>query len=95
MTNAATGPCPASDITCFSEFLPTASYANALHFRLTARDGVGGVSHADTTLTLARAAGPFRLTSQPPASVDAGTRIRSPGMSRARARPRSVPRTCG
>ena len=38
-TNAATGQCPASNVTCFSEFLPTSGYADALHFRLTARDG--------------------------------------------------------
>jgi hypothetical protein len=81
-TNAVTN-CPAGNVTCFSEFLPTSGYANTLHFRLTARDGGGGVSHADTTLTLAKSAGPFRLTSQPAASVDAG------------ARPRSAPPTCG
>ncbi len=54
---------------CFSEYLPTASYrgdgTGAMHFRVTARDGVagmGGIAHADTTLTLAPAAGPFRIT---------------------------------
>ena len=74
-TNAVTN-CPASNVTCFSEFLPTSAYADALHFRLTARDGAGGVSHADTTLTLAKSAGPFRITSQASAfSVDAGTRV--------------------
>ena len=75
-TNAATGACPAPTpdppepqpiVDCYSEFLPTAAYANALHMRLTVRDthaGAGGVTHDDTTLTLAKAAGPFRVTSQ-------------------------------
>ncbi|TWI70222.1 reprolysin-like metallo-peptidase family M12B [Pseudoduganella lurida] len=78
-TNALTGACPtpaatptATDIECFAEFLPTAAYlgrvgANAnppsLNFRLTARDGQGGVSSADTQLVLAPAAGPFLVTS--------------------------------
>lgn len=79
-TNAATGACPAAvgdpvpaaTIDCYSEFLPTSDYADALHFRLTARDGHaggGGVAHADTTLTLAKAAGPFRVTSQATATT--------------------------
>jgi hypothetical protein len=67
-TNAATSRCPAGDVACFSEFLPTAAYTPAaLHFRLTARDGAspaGGVAFADTTVTLAKTAGPFRVTSQ-------------------------------
>jgi hypothetical protein len=78
-TNAATGACPAlmmAAIDCYSEFLPTAAYAPALHFRLTARDGhagAGGVAHDDTVLTLAKAAGPFRVTSQASAAtVEAG-----------------------
>ena len=80
-TNAATGACPAGPLTaaaidCYSEFLPTSTYAPALHFRLTARDGhagAGGVAHDDTTLTLAKAAGPFRVTSQASAAtVEAG-----------------------
>jgi hypothetical protein len=75
-TNA-TGSCPAGNVDCFSELLPTPTYANAtsaLDFRLTARDGRGGVAHADTTLTLAPAAGPFRVTSQPSGtSIGAGT----------------------
>lgn len=61
----------ASDISpavrdCYSEFLPTSAYQPAaLHFRLTARDRRatgGGVGHDDTTLTLAKTAGPFRVT---------------------------------
>ena len=47
---------------CFAEFLPTRDYVGfagtnasplSLHFRLTARDGRGGVNSADTTLLLA------------------------------------------
>jgi hypothetical protein len=85
-TNAATGSCPAAGTTvppavvdCYSEFLPTSVYAHALHFRLTARDdnpAGGGVGHADTTLTLAQTAGPFRVTSQAtPASVRGGDQL--------------------
>ncbi len=70
-TNAATGTCPAGDIECFSEFLPTTAYVgfagvNAdparLNFRLTARDNRGGVGSADTVLFLASGAGPFLVT---------------------------------
>jgi hypothetical protein len=80
-TNAATGSCPAAPLTpakvdCYSEFLPTSAYTSAMHFRLTARDGnalAGGVGHGDTTVTVAPAAGPFRVTSQASAStVNAG-----------------------
>ncbi len=78
-TNAETGTCPtasatptAAQIDCFSEYLPTAAYVGAagvnaspasLNFKLTARDGRGGVNSATTTLTLAPAAGPFLVTS--------------------------------
>lgn len=74
-TNAETGTCPAGNLECFSEFLPTSAYAGfagvnasplSLHFRLTARDGhpgAGGVSSADTMLLLATNAGPFLVTS--------------------------------
>jgi hypothetical protein len=78
-TNAETGVCPtasstptAAQIECFSEYLPTAAYVGfagvnaspaSLHFKLTARDGRGGVNSATTTLTLAPAAGPFLVTS--------------------------------
>lgn len=87
-TNAATGSCPAAPssppvptatVACYAEFLPTADYAGPLHFRLTARDANpagGGVAHADTTLTLATAAGPFRVTSQATTtSVQAGSAL--------------------
>jgi hypothetical protein len=56
---------------CFSEFLPTADYVGftgvnasplSLHMRLTARDGRGGTSSADTTLLLATNTGPFLVT---------------------------------
>jgi hypothetical protein len=79
-TNAATGACPTAGpnpvaipiIDCFSEFLPTADWVGVLGnrqmtFRLTARDahvGGGGVGHAETKLTVANMAGPFRVTSQ-------------------------------
>jgi len=78
-TNAETGACPTASATptgaqidCFSEFLPTAAYVGfagvnaapaSLHFKLTARDGRGGVNSATTTLTLAQAAGPFLVSS--------------------------------
>lgn len=79
-TNAETGACPllnataptASEIDCFSEFLPTAAYVGtasvnanpaSLNFRLTARDGRGGVNSANTQLILAPSAGPFLVTS--------------------------------
>lgn len=77
-TNAETGACPAAaspptvdNIACFSEFLPTASYTGyskvnarpaTLNFRLTARDGHGGVGSAATALVLATGAGPFLVT---------------------------------
>lgn len=77
-TNAETGACPtaaatptAADMECFSEYLPTASYTGvggnaspaSLNFRLTARDGRGGVNSASTRLVLAANAGPFLVTS--------------------------------
>ncbi|MDQ1812437.1 M12 family metallo-peptidase [Massilia sp. CCM 9210] len=78
-TNAVTGACAAAatppsvaDIDCYSEFLPTADYVGlagtnaspaSLNFRLTARDGKGGVSSASTSLVLAANTGPFLVTS--------------------------------
>ena len=78
-TNALTGACPtaqatptAADIECFSEYLPTAAYMGfagvnaapaSLNFKLTARDGRGGINSATTQLVLAQAAGPFLVTS--------------------------------
>ena len=75
VTNAEAGTCAAftgnAQVDCFSEFLPTASYTgftgvNAsparLNFRLTARDGRGGVNSANTVLTLAPGTGPFLVT---------------------------------
>ena len=80
-----TGPIapPVSQATteCFAEFLPAAAYVgfagtNAspprLDFRLTARDGRGGVNSADTTLTLAPGAGPFLVTAPNTAVTWAG-----------------------
>ena len=76
-TNAAAGTCPAANVECFSEFLPTAAYASAMHFRLTARDleaGGAGVASDDVTLNLADAAGPFRVTSHAaPATLESGS----------------------
>jgi hypothetical protein len=87
-TNAETGACPTAaatpttaDIECYSEFLPTAAYVGragtnaapaTLNFRLTARDGRGGVSSADTALVLAPAAGPFLVTAPNSAATLAG-----------------------
>jgi len=83
-TNAETGTCPAGDVECFSEFLPTSAYVGvatvnanppSLHFRLTARDGRpdgGGVNTAMTTLILAPSAGPFLVTSPSAAAAYAG-----------------------
>jgi hypothetical protein len=78
-TNAETGACPTASATptgdqidCFSEYLPTAAYVGtagvnaapaSLHFRLTARDGRGGINSATSTLVLAPGAGPFLVTS--------------------------------
>lgn len=88
-TNAVTGACPtastpltAAQIDCFSEFLPTAAYVGlagtnaapaSLNFKLTARDGRGGVNSATTTLVLAPEAGPFLVTSpNTAATINAG-----------------------
>jgi hypothetical protein len=88
-TNAESGACPtasptptADQIECFSEFLPTAAYVGfagvnaspaSLNFKLTARDGRGGVNSAITTLVLAPAAGPFLVTAPNTAvTLDAG-----------------------
>ncbi len=86
-TNAETGLCPTTGtpLDCFSEFLPTSDYVgfagvNAsparLNFRLTARDGRGGVNSASTVLTLAPGTGPFLVT-YPNAgeSLDAGSPV--------------------
>lgn len=89
-TNAATGTCPtaaatptAADMDCFSEYLPTATYVGtagvnaapaSLNFRLTARDGHGGIGSAPLQLLLAPAAGPFLVTAPNTAvTLDAGS----------------------
>jgi hypothetical protein len=66
---AALSVVPPTVTDCYSEFLPTPQWVGVngdgvLHFRVTARDnhpGGGAISHADTALTLAQAAGPFRV----------------------------------
>ena len=82
-TNAVTGACPAADVECFSEFLPTSDYVGfagvnadplSLNFRMTARDGRGGVASGDTRLLLAPTAGPFLVTS-PNTAVNYSTGI--------------------
>jgi trimeric autotransporter adhesin len=78
-TNAESGTCPLvgtsptlAELDCFSEYLPTAAYVGfagvnasplSLNFKLTARDGRGGVNSATTQLLLATGAGPFLVTS--------------------------------
>lgn len=88
-TNAETGSCPtasspptAAQIDCYSEFLPNASYVGftgvnasplSLNFKLTARDGKGGVGSSTTQLQLATGAGPFLVTAPNTAvTLDAG-----------------------
>jgi hypothetical protein len=67
---------------CYSEFLPTADWVGfnndrTMHFRLTARDGHsggGGVSNAETAVTIAPGAGPFLVTSHASATtLEGGT----------------------
>ncbi len=88
-TNAETGSCSAltgaAQLDCYSEFLPTTDYVgfagvNAsparLNFRLTARDGRGGVSSSNTVLTLAPGTGPFLVTApNAAATLEAGSPI--------------------
>jgi trimeric autotransporter adhesin len=91
-TNAETGACPAASATptvpqidCFSEFLPTIDYVGfagvnasplSLNFRLTARDGKGGVGSSTTQLLLATGAGPFLVTAPNTAvAVDGGSQL--------------------
>lgn len=78
-TNAETGACPAAsatptaaEIDCFSEYLPTSAYVGfagvnaaplSLNFRVTARDGRGGVNSGNVQLQLATGSGPFLVTS--------------------------------
>jgi hypothetical protein len=66
---------------CFSEFLPTSEWVGflgdrTLNFRLTARDGKpggGAIGFAQTKVTIAPLAGPFRVTSQAVSQVLYGT----------------------
>ena len=86
-TNAETGACPTvsgtatpDQIDCYSEYLPTAAYVGfnnsganlGLNFKVTARDGKGGVNSASTQLLLATGAGPFLVTAPNAAITAAG-----------------------
>jgi hypothetical protein len=72
----ASGTVPVATVDCYSEYLPTSAWVGVnhdrtLHFRVTARDDdptAGGIGTADTALTVAPSAGPFRVTSQASAS---------------------------
>lgn len=68
---------PPALVDCYSEFLPTADWVGVdgdrtLHFKLTARDGRGGIGSADTALVLTPSAGPFLVTSQATATTLTG-----------------------
>lgn len=77
--NRASNSCPsgtaAAVLECRSELLPTVSYAGPMHFRLTARDGTGGVASADTTVTVASGTGPFRVTGPSAGTVTGGSSV--------------------
>ncbi|MCW2815032.1 MAG: hypothetical protein JWN84_2487 [Nocardioides sp.] len=58
-------------VECYSEYLPTKGYLGTqgegkrvMHFRLTVRDGRGGVAFRNVKMTIAPSAGPFLVTSQ-------------------------------
>jgi hypothetical protein len=64
-------PVPARSVECFSEFLPTKDYlgtygqeSRVMHFRLTARDGRGGVGYRNLKMRVDPRTGPFVVTSQ-------------------------------
>ncbi|MEO9324241.1 reprolysin-like metallopeptidase [Nocardioides sp. C4-1] len=64
-------PPSARVVDCYSEYLPTKGYlgtqgagARVMHFRLTVRDGRGGVAYRNTKLRIAKSAGPFKVVSQ-------------------------------
>ena len=84
-TAPATGAVPVPTRECFSEWLPTADWVGFLRdrtmtFRLTARDGKmggGGIGFAQTKVTVARFAGPFRVTSQSVPQVIHGTTLQN------------------
>jgi hypothetical protein len=70
---AAAGATPTTpEIECFGEFLPTSDYVGfagtnaspaSLNFKVTVRDGKGGVNSTATQLVLAAGTGPFLVTS--------------------------------
>jgi hypothetical protein len=84
-TAPASGAVPVPTRECFSEWLPTTDWVGFLRdrtmtFRLTARDGKmggGGIGFAQTKVTVARFAGPFRITSQSVPQVIHGTTLQN------------------
>ncbi len=64
-------PPSAKVVECYSEYLPTKGYLgtvgqgkHVLHFRLTVRDGRGGVAHRNVRMPVVPTAGPFLVASQ-------------------------------
>jgi hypothetical protein len=81
---AGSAPVAIPIVNCYSEFLPTSAYVGTgdrvMHFRLTARDEFaadgaadhpGGVSWADTAITVDNTAGPLLVTSRSSAGAPA------------------------
>jgi hypothetical protein len=76
---------PVATRECFAEWLPTTDWVGFLSdrtmtFRLTARDGKmggGGVGFAETKVTVANLAAPFRVTSQAVPQVIHGTTLQN------------------
>ncbi len=81
----ASGTVPVPTRECFAEWLPTTDWIGFLSdrtmtFRLTARDGKmggGGVGFAETKVTVANLAAPFRITSQSVPQVIHGTTLQN------------------
>ncbi|HEX5540484.1 MAG TPA: M12 family metallo-peptidase [Micromonospora sp.] len=73
-TSGSASNLPPEILDCYSEFLPTADWVGfnqdrTMHFKLTARDGRGGIGSAEVPVVLAPGAGPFLVTSQDTAVV--------------------------
>lgn len=76
-TSGSASNLPPELLECYSEFLPTADWVGfnrdrTMHFKLTARDGRGGIGSAEVAVVLAPDAGPFLVTSQASAEAVAG-----------------------